>query len=105
MASLENYGSKCPRCGENTLSELDYYKSGISASSCRRCGFSSLTRTVGKWELSIIGKTMLDGKYQHILIGKKNGQTYWFSRGSRKEMAALLQTIDPETHLHAPYSC
>lgn len=48
---------------------------------------------------------MLDGKYQHILIGKKNGQTYWFSRGSRKEMAALLQTIDPETRLHAPYSC
>ena len=71
MASLENYGSKCPRCGENTLSELDYYKSGISASTCRRCGFSSLTRTVGKWELSIIGKTILDGKYQHILIGKK----------------------------------
>lgn len=67
--------------------------------------FPSLTRTVGKWELSIIGKTILDGKYQHILIGKKNGQTYWFARGSRKEMAALLQTIDPETHLHAPYSC
>ena len=78
MASLENYGGKCPRCGENTLSELDY--------------------------LSIIGKTMLDGKYQHILIGKKNGQTYWFARGSRTEMVALLQTIDPETHLHAPYS-
>lgn len=47
---------------------------------------------------------MLDGKYQHILIGKKNGQTYWFARGSRTEMVALLQTIDPETHLHAPYS-
>lgn len=104
MASLESYGGEYPRCGSNTLSELDYYKSGISASSCKKCGYSSLTRTVKGWELYIIGKIMLDGAYQYILLGRKNGQTYWFARGNRKEMAALIQTIDPETHLHAPYN-
>ena len=45
---------------------------------------------------------MLDGAYQHILIGKKNGRTYWFARGPYKGMAALLQTIDPENYLYAP---
>lgn len=73
-----------------------------SVSSGRRHGFSSLTRTIGKWELSIIGRNMLDGACQHILIGKKNGRTYWFARGTYKGMAALLQTIDPENYLHAP---
>lgn len=73
-----------------------------SVSSDKRHSFSSLTRVVEKWELSIIGRTMLDGAYQHILIGNRNGRTYWFARGTYKEMVALLQTIDPENYLHAP---
>ena len=34
-----------------------------------------IMRTVGEWELTIVGKTMLDGEYQYILIGKKNDKT------------------------------
>lgn len=46
---------------------------------------------------------MLDRGCQCVLIGKKNGCAYWFARGAYKKMAELLQTIDPENYLHAPY--